>query len=184
MKKSSFFSFVGLAVLSFILFSACEVGLGSAVDTEAPQIEFAENTVGSGSVVRDAFSIFGTWVDDGDIGSITATLTNLSGNNTVEKEGTFDEETKKWQIVFDPVADLISDGAYEIQVVIQDTAEHESKFSRTITIDNTPPLVVLSRPSSKLSSTSIDSYGQKFTLEGKAADDNDVSLIEDNARRQ
>ena len=37
---------------------------------------------------------------------------------------------------------------------------------------------MLSRPSTKSTSSSIDSYGQKFTLEGKAADDNDVSLIE------
>lgn len=176
MKKRLLYSF-----LLFIIgiFSACEVGLGAAVDTEAPKIDFAENTISSGAVVRDAFAVFGTWEDDGSIGSVTATLASLSGSGfSVEKEGTFDDEKLSWQVVFNPAEDIIPDGSYELVIIIKDTAEHESRISRAITIDNTPPLVVLSRPSTKSTSSSIDSYGQKFTLEGKAADDNDVSLIE------
>ena len=178
MKKC--FSLLFSSLLFIIgIFSACEVGLGAAVDTEAPQIDFAENTISSGAVVRDAFAVFGTWEDDGSIGSVTATLASLSGSGfSVEKEGTFDDEKLSWQVVFDPAEDIIPDGSYELVIIIKDTAEHESRISRAITIDNTPPLVVLSRPSTKSTSSSIDSYGQKFTLEGKAADDNDVSLIE------
>lgn len=184
MKKSflSIFSAVAaLSVITLISFNSCEIGLGSSVDVEAPKIEFANETVASGAVIRDAFAVFGSWEDDGSIESITATLRSLSDSNfSIERAGELIEDSDSWKIAFDPAHEGIADGPYEISVLIVDTAGHESIISRTVTIDNTPPLVVLSRPSTKAGADSFDSYGQKFTLEGKAADDNDVSLIEVN----
>ena len=82
MRKSvrSFILKSGLVALALSLnfFAACEIGLGSSVDTEAPKIDFADETVASGAVVRDAFAVFGTFDDDGSIDSVKATLTNLS----------------------------------------------------------------------------------------------------------
>lgn len=182
MKKSvrSVLTKVGFAalVLSLNFFAACEIGLGSSVDVEAPKIDFADSTVDSGAVVRDAFAVFGSWEDDGSIGSINATLKNLETGAEVKKAGTIGD--KQWSVAFSPADDSITDGTYELSIVIKDGADHESKISRSFIIDNTPPLVVLSRPSTKIGAASFDSYGQKFTLEGKAADDNDVSLIEVN----
>ncbi len=182
MKKSvcSVLTKVGFAalVLSLNFFAACEIGLGSSVDVEAPKIDFADSTVDSGAVVRDAFAFFGSWEDDGSIGSINATLKNLETGAEVKKAGTIGD--KQWSVAFSPADDSITDGTYELSIVIKDGADHESKISRSFIIDNTPPLVVLSRPSTKIGAASFDSYGQKFTLEGKAADDNDVSLIEVN----
>lgn len=180
MKKSvrsviSKFGFIAIA-LSLNFFAACEIGLGSSVDVEAPKIEFSETTVDSGAVVRDAFAVFGSWNDDGSIGSITATLKNLSTGAEFSKEGTVGENS--WNVAFSPADDGIADGSYELSIVIKDGADHESKISRAFVIDNTPPLVVLSRPSTRAGAATFDSYGQKFTIEGKAADDNDVSLIE------
>ena len=171
---------VGFAALALSLnfFAACEIGLGSSVDVEAPKIDFSENTLESGAVVRDAFAVFGSWTDDGNIGSINATLKNLATGVETKKAGTVGENL--WNVTFSPDEDSIADGSYELSVVIKDSADHETKISRSFIIDNTPPLVVLSRPSTKIGATSFDSYGQKFTLEGKAADDNDVSLIEVN----
>ena len=50
---------VGFAALALSLnfFAACEIGLGSSVDVEAPKIDFSENTLASGAVVRDAFAV-------------------------------------------------------------------------------------------------------------------------------
>lgn len=171
---------VGFAALALSLnfFAACEIGLGSSVDVEAPKIDFSENTLESGAVVRDAFAVFGSWTDDGSIGSINATLKNLATGVETKKAGTVGENL--WNVTFSPDEDSIADGSYELSVVIKDSADHETKISRSFIIDNTPPLVVLSRPSTKIGAASFDSYGQKFTLEGKAADDNDVSLIEVN----
>ena len=142
MKKSLFSSLIGMTVLSFVFFSACEIGLGSSVDVEAPKIEFADTTVESGAVVRDAFAVHGKWSDDGSIGSLTATLKNLSTGADIKKNGTMKDGT--WTVAFSPADEAILDGPYELSVVIKDTADHESKISRAFTIDNTPPLVVLS----------------------------------------
>ena len=58
-----------------------------------------------------------------------------------------------------------------------DTYLHTGKATQTFSIDNTAPLIVLTSPSSK----TIDnptSYGQVFSVEGKAADDSDVDSID------
>lgn len=185
MKKKSLLScLIGIIFIPVIIFSACEIGLGASVDVEAPKIDFSDATITSGAVVRDDFAVFGRWEDDGSIGSITATLKNLSTGSEFQKEGAINEDNS-WSISFSPENEGIDDGSYELSILIKDSADHETKISRAFTIDNTPPLVVLSRPSTRLGATlagtsAFDSYGQKFTLEGKAADDNDVSLIEVN----
>ena len=156
----------GIAVLalSLNLFAACEIGLGSAVDTEVPEIDFADTTVASGAVVRDSFAVVGTFDDDGSISSLAATLTNLETGYSVDKDGEIDMENKTWSVVFDPKEDNLPDATYELSIVIKDSVDHESKISRSIIIDNTAPLVVLTRPSTKKGAANFDSYGQSFTL--------------------
>ena len=180
----SFLGFCFVSILALAAFNSCEVGLGAAVDTEAPVIDFAEDTVGSGAVIRDSFMVRGTWTDDGTIDYLKATLTNTSGKAlSFEATGTVEtqEEGKgTWNVVFDPLTSNIPDGSYELTLNIADKGKHVSKITRAIVIDNTAPIVVLTRPSTKIGVKDFDSYGQKFTLEGKAADDNDVKLIEVN----
>ena len=180
----SFFGFCFVSILALAAFNSCEVGLGAAVDTEAPVIDFAEDTVGSGAVIRDSFMVRGTWTDDGTIDYLKATLTNTSGKAlSFEATGTVEtqEEGKgTWNVVFDPLTSNIPDGSYELTLNIADKGKHVSKITRALVIDNTAPIVVLTRPSTKIGAQNFDSYGQKFTLEGKAADDNDVKLIEVN----
>ena len=180
----SFLGFCLISILALAAFNSCEVGLGAAVDTEAPVIDFAEDTVGSGAVIRDSFMVRGTWTDDGTIDYLKATLTNTSGKAlSFEATGTVEtqEEGKgTWNVVFDPLTSNIPDGSYELTLNIADKGKHVSKITRALVIDNTAPIVVLTRPSTKSGATTFDSYGQKFTLEGKAADDNDVKLIEVN----
>ena len=178
MKKRLFSIFSGMAILSLVLFFSCEIGLGSSVDTEAPKVEFDSSTVKAGSVVRDAFAVCGTFEDDGSIGSVKATLTNLENRSSKKKSGSIDASGGKWKVSFDPTAENLADGKYELTVELKDTAGHKTKVSRTLIIDNTAPLVILTRPGTKTGDGTFDSYGQKFTLEGKAADDNDVSLIQ------
>ena len=180
--KSLLSSIVSIVLASCFFFS-CEVGLGSAVDVTAPSLVFADATVGSGAVVRDSFMVYGTWTDDGIISGVSATLRNTNGTNaSFVNEGTVvtDEAGKgSWNVVFDPAAQGIADGSYEISITMTDQGKHSSTITRAMVIDNTAPLVVLSRPSTKKNNDNKwDSYGQSFTLEGKAADDNDVSLIE------
>lgn len=170
-----------VVLLSGFIFGSCEIGLGSAVDTEPPSVSI--ETPGVDVVIRDNFAIKGTWSDDGEIESLTAVLERTDGltepfefaGEVATNEG--DDNSGTWKILVDPKAQGILDGTYQVTISIKDKGEHVTTQTRTFTIDNTAPLIVLQRPSSKSDSTSVDSYGQSFTLTGQAADDNNVSLI-------
>ena len=184
MKK--IFSRIALVLASLVIIStiSCEVGLGSAVDTAAPNVTFDADTVGTGGVIRDSFIIHGSWTDDGSIKEVSATLKKTDGGSSafVNAGNVVTTEAGKgtWNVVFDPFKEKIPDGSYEISITMTDNGKHASTITRAIVIDNTAPLVVLTRPGTKKGDSSFDSYGQKFSLEGKAADDNDVSLVEIN----
>lgn len=181
MKNVKFFGVLLVVLLSGFIFGSCEIGLGSAVDTEPPSVSI--ETPGVDVVIRDSFAIRGTWSDDGEIDSLTAVLERTDGNGSpisfvgevfVNED---DNYSGSWKIIVDPVSQGILDGTYQLTLSIKDKGEHTTIQTRTFTIDNTAPLIVLQRPSSKSEATSIDSYGQSFTLTGQAADDNDVSHI-------
>ena len=180
-----------------LLFVSCDIdiGLGSAVDTEPPSIEFSENTSDpkSNAIIRGKFAIRGTWKDDGALSGVKVYLTNASQGRTVEVNGSITlpptpEENGTWIAVINPFAptaaepdglDLI-DGIYDVRVEIKDKGEHVSIITRSYTIDNTAPVLILSRPSSPVTASEekIESYGQFLTFEGQAADDNDVEYLE------
>lgn len=177
MKKLGVF----VLLISVIFFSSCEIGLGASVDTESPSLEITNPP--SDAVIRDSFAIQGTWNDDGAISAVTLEMVRLDNKKKFRLEGTYtNPETEKdkgtWKIPINPKEKGLLDGTYEAIVAIRDKGGHKTTMARTFTIDNTPPLLVLSRPSIKDGQNGFDSYGRSFTLEGKAADDNDVSLIE------
>lgn len=180
MKKLS----VCLLSIFILLSLSCEIGLGASVDTEAPTLEIANPP--SDAIIRDSFAVSGSWKDDGSISSVTMEMVRLDNNKRVSFEGTFADPPERgadgsWQVVINPKETGLLDGTYEALVAISDNGGHTTTMARSFTIDNTPPVMLLSRPSTKVvENGSFDSYGQSFTLEGKAADDNDVSLIEVN----
>ncbi len=175
--KACFFSF--LFLISII---SCEVGLGGAVDTQPPSLTIDSPKVDA--VIRDVFALSGTWKDDGSITSVKATLKRTDGTGKpihIDGDFEYDENSKEkgsWKVIVDYNEKHIVDGTYQATVCIKDKGRHETTQSTTITIDNTAPVLVLSRPSIKAGQHGFDSYGRSFTLEGKASDDNDVSLIE------
>lgn len=171
---------VFFVLILFSLFS-CEIGLGSAVDTEPPTLNIVSPV--SDAVIRDAFRLSGTWSDDGSIAGLQVYLEAPDGTASYGPfEGVFveseDENVENtWYCVVDPKASGVPDGSYEAKISMTDEGEHTTTQSRLLVVDNTAPIIVLQRPSSKAGDSSPDSYGQTFTLEGQAADDNNVSLI-------
>ncbi len=171
-------------IIGIVLFSSCEIGLGSSVDTDSPTIEIVNPS--SGVTIRDEFCISGKWDDDGEIKSLILSLTLVdsngkSGSNAaITKEGSVseDKDGRFWTCVINPVEEGIKDGTYEIKAVISDSAGHSTTITRQITLDNTAPVVVLQRPSTEKGAAVKDSYGQSFTIEGQAADDNNISHID------
>ena len=181
MKKRGLFAILfGMAVLSFGLFTSCDIdiGLGSAVDVEPPTL-YIENPPAS-KIIRDAFPISGTFSDDGSISAITVELTNTETQVKYPKiDGTWGKENT-WSATVDPIKLKIPDGKYEATITIRDNGGHHSVSTRSFIIDNTAPVVVLSRPASDAAESDlnkIESYGQYLTLEGQAADDNDIEKI-------
>ncbi len=171
-----------ISTVFIILTLSCEIGLGPAVDTEPPRLEIS--TPSPDAVIRGDFKIGGNWSDDGTIESVVVTMKRTDGLGTSlefaaeYKEGENDN-LNTWGCVINPLATkTLLDGNYIAQVDITDAGKHTTTKTVQFTIDNTPPVIVLQRPSTKADATQPDSYGQKFTLEGQAADDNSISQIE------
>ena len=171
-----------LYVVCIFLLISCEIGLGAAVDTEAPTV--AITSPQAGSVIRDSFAVKGSWSDDGAISSLKVTLESTS--NLIEPivydatvnldEGSLVSGT--WYCEINPESEGILDGEYKASVVISDFGGHTTTIpSYLLTVDNTAPLIVLQRPATKVNETA-DAYGQTFTLEGLGADDNSINKID------
>ena len=175
-----------LAIITAAASISCEIGLGSSVDTEPPSITI--DTPEVDSVIRDKFIIGGSWSDDGTIASLTVKLRKTDGSGSeLNYHGKLEENPEKkgsgkWSVLAEPVAEdgtsQIIDGTYQATASIKDAMGRITTQSTTFTIDNTPPVIVLTRPSTGIEAVSPDTYGQTFNLEGQAADTNNVELIE------
>ena len=178
--KNKFFGLITILSMVFgITFLSCEIGLGDAVDTMKPEVEFTSPTPNVGAIVRDTFAIAGSWSDDGQIQSAKIKLERKNNDFSKIYDFKCDIKDDKWRYVIDPVKENIIDGQYEATVSFIDGAQHETKITRTFIVDNKAPIVDLQRPySTEKTNNDLDSYGQKISLEGMAADDNSVGLIE------
>ncbi len=184
-NKNFFKSILAVCLIAFTsvaAFISCEVGLGEAVDVAAPSISI--DTPKTSAVIRDKFAIAGTWSDDGSIKDITVSLRNIRTSQVFpDITGEFIQaaDTKEakgtWSAVIDPAKDSVPDGNYEATVTIHDNGSHTTIISRAFIIDNTPPVVVLQRPSTKAIDTDSDVFGQTLSLSGQSADDNNVKEL-------
>ena len=181
MKQSRFLYFFSIILIIFTI--SCEIGLGEAVDTKEPQI--STETPPVDAVIRGKFAIGGTWADDGEADKVVVELKRADGVNSepisfTEKTVTDTIGKGTWSVVVDPLdkEKPVKDGKYEITTTIYDKAGHTSKEARLITIDNTAPLIVLDSPDSRPDSPMISAYGQKLSILGRAADDNNIDSLD------
>ena len=184
-KVSRFSTGILTVLLLFLAFSSCEVGLGPAVDVAAPTLTI--DTPKTSSIIRDSFPINGSWSDDVAIKDITVSLRNIRTKQTfpdiagefVQEESEKDSKEAKgsWSVVINPKKDKIPDGSYEATVTVRDKGFHTTVVSRTFVIDNTPPVIVLQRPSTKAADADSDVFGQTLSLTGQSADDNSIKEL-------
>ena len=103
---------------------------------------------------------------------------------TLNPQSTFyidcDKKGLSWSCTIDPLDKNIHipDGTYEICALATDKSGRQTTSKKTFSIDNTPPLVILTRPSTGEDDESFDTYGQIFSIEGKASDVSNIDLIE------
>lgn len=168
-------------------FISCEVGLGESVDTQPPKIEV--EVPEASTVIKGTFTMSGTCSDEQGVVRVTVTLRNKDNQ---KEYGPFEGvvvDRKSWKCTISPVETdpenpsdikfIVPDGTYEATATAYDKSEKSTKSYKTIVLDNTAPLLVLTRPSTKgeIDRANIDTYGQQFDLTGQVADDNDIDRL-------
>ena len=190
-------------VLMSVGILSCKVGLGPAVDVEAPTLEITYPPMQS--VIRGSFVLAGTCDDDRTVDSIQITVTNADTKTQVDAftidSANIDFENKTWKVEVNPF-DIsnesyfngykYADGTYTFGAIAKDASEHSSgEFSRTLIIDNTAPVLLLSSPlkygykedvenaqrETVTQSIPATTYGRTFKIAGDISDDNTVESM-------
>ena len=190
-------SFV-LIILTALAGITCKqtIGLGGTIDIERPRGEITYPNAGE-TPIRGSFVIKGTAKDDGGVRSISVRFKNKETGTYVGASYSaepFQEtvETIYWKIniknEWDKAKDNpnhplvkcypIPDGEYEALVTLTDKQGRTTVLNQTYKIDNTPPVFIVSRPStiatSQDSSPVSEPYGAVFTVVGQAEDKNKI----------
>ncbi len=203
MKKNKFLTnfskSIFLAGFVFLTFTTCKdnVGLGSTVDINPPTGSVNALAAGNATPIRGSFSMSGKASDDSGVESVkvsfknrktgvvvkeyTATLASpgadstnwsLDVNNEQEKnaDGTLKTVSGHPLVKVYP----IPDGEYNVAIKTTDSGGKTYTTTVVYTIDNTPPVLFISRPGtvleSNLSSGAADLYGSIFKVAGESSD--------------
>ena len=172
-KRLWFVLFSTLILGTLFTFYSCQIGLGVSVDVESPVIEITYPP--ASAVIKGTFTFAGTCSDDKGVTSAKVTVTNSdidksygTYNATVASDGlswsvslnaasTADGSVNGWSY---------PDGSYEISIVAYDGAGHSSGISsRAFEIDNTAPVLILSKPLA-YGSDSPTKYGRTLKIAG------------------
>ena len=195
MDRSVSFALIILTALAGI---TCKqtIGLGGTIDIERPRGEITYPNAGE-TPIRGSFVIKGWARDDKGVHAISVRFKNKETGTYVGASYSaepFQEtvETIYWKINIknewdkakdDPNHPLVKcypipDGEYEALVTLTDKQGRTTVLNQTYKIDNTPPVFIVSRPStiatSQDSSPVSEPYGAVFTVVGQAEDKNKI----------
>ncbi|MBM7023260.1 hypothetical protein [Treponema sp. Marseille-Q4523] len=195
MKRGLLFSAILFALM--ILYTACPqyVALGGGVDILPPSGEITYPDAGE-TPIRGSFVLKGTAKDDEGVQAVSIVFENI---DTKDRKGPFYAEVSNsgsyetsWTanitnestgtVDNHPLVKVypIPDGEYTAIVTVTDSNGKTSNFTKNYKIDNTPPVFIVSRPSTIIlnddSTAQADPYGSVFTVVGQAED---RSKIED-----
>ena len=193
-------SFV-LIILTALAGITCKqtIGLGASIDIERPTGAITYPNAGE-TPIRGSFVIKGWARDDKGVHAISVRFKNKETGTYVGASYSaepFQEtaETIYWKIDIknewdkekdDPNHPLVKfypipDGEYEALVTLTDKQGRTTVLNQTYKIDNTPPVFIVSRPStiatSQDSSPVSEPYGAVFTVVGQAEDKNKIEDI-------
>lgn len=177
--------FVLFSILMALFLASCDVGLGSAVDTEPPvlTIDYPQ----SGSIIRDSFILAGSCKDDVAVSKVEVVVKTQGSTSKVVGiyEADVDNKDNFWQVELNHFVESresyngweYADGEYSIDVRAYDDASRVSGTSSiSVKIDNTAPLLILKTPGN----ANIDApteYGTTVKIAGTIVDDNTVQYL-------
>ena len=139
MKKSVISFIHSLAVLSVILFSSCEIGMGVAVDLEAPELTI-EKPAKNNAFVPRTFSIEGTATDN--VGCEKVTFEYKYTSNGVEYSDTKECPVQDGRFSCSFTFDKDVEVSFEITAHDKNNnGSEKSSASRTFIIDSNDPKI-------------------------------------------
>lgn len=180
MKKMNKMRFLAKTIISsFVLlaiFTACEVGLGSNVDTAAPKIEILSPE--PSSTHKGEFQITGTASDEIAVRSIAVNLLE-NGTARYSYKANYDAASGKWSVSI-PTLDedkkpIVEDLKYEIQAIATDTDGKTSVATRSIQVDNSAPTVLVTSPS--LFNDNKSTFFRQLRVSGSCYDASEISSV-------
>lgn len=181
MKEKKFILAVVSVVFAYALLS-CDVGLGSAVDTQAPTLNVTYPA--TLSTVRGQFVFGGTCADDQKVTSVTVRAHN-SGKSYGPYAATIADDAKSWTFSFNKKAEgkdsyngwEMPDGKYTLEAVARDASGKSSGTGAiTIDIDNTEPIFILNSPgTTDIKNPTVS--GSSFKITGTIADDHSIKYM-------
>ncbi len=188
LKKYGLFTAISfiVAVCLFPLLS-CKVGLGGSIDTKPPSNAITYPP--KNAVVRSAFVIAGTCSDDTQVKSVTVSITNTGTKRSYGPfEAELSDDKKSWSITLNkekrnvpnhPYAGWdYPDGKYSVTAYATDAEDKRSDLTtNAFTIDNTPPILILTSPSSS-GGLEPDKFGRTISFTGTYAEDTDNKIAE------
>ena len=183
MKVKKFILAVVSVVFAYALLS-CDVGLGSAVDTQAPTLNVTYPA--TLSTVRGQFVFGGTCADDQKVTSVTVRALNSElGKSYGPFAATIADEAKSWTFSFNKKAEgkdsyngwEMPDGKYTLEAVARDASGKSSGTGAiTIDIDNTEPIFILNSPgTTDIKNPTVS--GSSFKITGTIADDHSIKYM-------
>ncbi|MCR4715270.1 MAG: Ig-like domain repeat protein, partial [Treponemataceae bacterium] len=171
--------------LSLLILATCDVGLGSSVDTTPPSVKI--NNPGAGTVERDEVTVEVDATDDGVVDTVLVTLKELGKIDGTANEYNYKAvlNNGKWGITIDTVHGTkekdqndgdtlrpVLDGTYQLVVKVTDAAKRETTQMTTFTVDNTPPVIIVTSPDEKSAKMNFD-----IQMEGKVYDATDMDKV-------
>lgn len=183
MKVKKFILAVVSVVFAYALLS-CDVGLGAAVDTQAPTLNVTYPA--TLSTVRGQFVFGGTCADDQKVTSVTVRALNSElGKSYGPYAATVADDAKSWTFSFNKKAEgkdsyngwEMPDGKYTLEAVARDASGKSSGTGAiTIDIDNTEPIFILNSPgTTDIKNPTVS--GSSFKITGTIADDHSIKYM-------
>ena len=161
---------IAVALLCCIaVFTTCKnnIGLGNTIDINPPEIKSVYPPIGA--VIKGSFILAVKAEDDTTIKQVSALIKNESlkyaENFILSESGAY------WMRSLN-VRDekFMRDGTYSVAITVHDSSGKETTVESAFTVDNTPPLLILSRPSTAVAkgadpTLAPDVFGDRLSVQ-------------------
>ena len=178
-KKNFIKLFSSIVLLLIVVFAlSCDIGLGAAIDTEAPTATITYPP--EGAVIRDWFVLAGTCEDDDAVEKVEVSISSSYYSTT--RNAVIENKTS-WRLKLNDGTNgayngwEFPDGDYTANVTVYDASGRSTgPYSRSFKIDNTAPIFIISSPGST-DVSSQNTFGTTINVSGTVAESNGVSKV-------